>query len=49
MRVILCGREAWYLTVREKHRLGLFENRVLWKIFGPKGVEVTIKWRRIRN
>jgi hypothetical protein len=29
------------LTLREEHRLGVFENRVLRKIFGPKRDKVT--------
>jgi hypothetical protein len=29
------------LTLREGHRLRVFENRVLRRIFGPKGDEVT--------
>jgi hypothetical protein len=37
--------EAWSLTFREEHRLGVFENRVLRKIFGPKRDEVTGEWR----
>jgi hypothetical protein len=39
--VVLYGCKAWSLTLREEHRLRLFENRVLGKIFGPKRVEVT--------
>jgi hypothetical protein len=27
--VVLYGCEAWSLTLREEHRLGVFENRVL--------------------
>jgi hypothetical protein len=27
----------------------VFENRVLRKIFGPKGDEVTVEWRRLHN
>jgi hypothetical protein len=27
--VVPCGCETWSLTLREKHRLGVFENRVL--------------------
>jgi hypothetical protein len=29
------------VTLREEHRLRVFENRVLRKIFGPKRDEVT--------
>jgi hypothetical protein len=28
--------ETWALTLREEHRLRVFENRVLRRIFGPK-------------
>jgi hypothetical protein len=34
--VVLYGCETWSLTLREEHRLRVFENRVLRKIFGPK-------------
>jgi hypothetical protein len=36
---VLYGCETWYLTLKEEHRLRVFENRVL-KIFGPKRKEV---------
>jgi hypothetical protein len=35
--------------LREEHRLRVFENRVLRKIFGPKRVEVTGEWRKLHN
>jgi hypothetical protein len=35
--------------LREKHRPKVFENRVLRRIFGPKRVEVTGEWRKLRN
>jgi hypothetical protein len=38
--VVLYGCETWSLALREEHRLGVFENRVLRRIFGPKRVEV---------
>jgi hypothetical protein len=41
------GCETWSLTLREEHRLGVFENRVLRRIFGPKRDEVTGKWRKL--
>jgi hypothetical protein len=47
--VVLYGRETWSLTFREEHRLVVFENRVLKKIFGPKGVEVKREWKRLHN
>jgi len=33
----------------EEHRLRVFENRVLRRIFGPKRDEVTGKWRKLHN
>jgi hypothetical protein len=35
--------------LREKHRLRVFQNRVLRKIFGPKMDEVTGDWRKLQN
>jgi hypothetical protein len=37
------------LTLREEHRLRVFENRVLRRIFGPKRDEVTGGWRKLYN
>jgi len=34
-------------TLREKHRLKVFENRMLRKILGPKRHKVTGEWRRL--
>jgi hypothetical protein len=42
--VVVYGCETWSLTVREEHKLRVFENSVLWKIFGPKRDEVTEGW-----
>jgi len=39
--VVLYGCETWSLTLKEEHRLRVFENRVLRRIFGPKRGEVT--------
>jgi hypothetical protein len=39
--VVLYGCKTWSLTLREEHRLRVFENRVLRRIFGPKRDEVT--------
>jgi hypothetical protein len=47
--VVLYGCETWSLTLLEAHRLRVFENRVLRKIFGPKRDEVTGEWRKLRN
>jgi hypothetical protein len=35
--------------LREEHRLRVFENRVLRRIFGPKSDEVTGEWRKFHN
>jgi hypothetical protein len=35
--------------LREEHRLRVFENRVLRRIFGPKRDEVTGEWRKLHN
>jgi hypothetical protein len=37
------------LTLREEHRLGVFENRVLRRIFGPRRDEMTGEWRKLHN
>jgi hypothetical protein len=46
---VLYGCETWSLTLREELRLGMFENRVLRKIFGPKRDEVRGEWRKMHN
>jgi hypothetical protein len=45
----LYGCETWSLTLREEHRLRVFENKVLRRIFGPKRDEVTGEWRKLHN
>jgi hypothetical protein len=47
--VVLYGCETWSLTLREEHRLRVFENRVLRRIFGPKRDEVKGEWRKLHN
>jgi hypothetical protein len=37
------------LTLREGHKLKMFENRVLRRIFGSKKYEVTGDWRKPHN
>jgi hypothetical protein len=41
------GRILWIL--REEHRLWVFENRVLRRIFRPRRDEVTGEWRKLHN
>jgi hypothetical protein len=47
--VVLYGCEFWSLTLREEHRLRVFENMVLRRIFGPKRDEVKGGWRKLHN
>jgi hypothetical protein len=47
--VVLYGCETWSLTLREEHRLRVFENKMLRRIFGPKMDEVTGELRRLHN
>jgi hypothetical protein len=47
--VVLYGCDTWSLTIREEHRLKVFENGVLRRTFGPKRVEVTGELRKLHN
>jgi hypothetical protein len=47
--VALYWCETWSLTLRVEHRLRVFENRVLRRVFGPKRDEVTGEWRKLHN
>jgi hypothetical protein len=49
LSVVLYGCETWSLTVREEHKLRVFEDRVLRRIFGPKRDGVTGGWRKLHN
>jgi hypothetical protein len=46
---VLYGCETWPLTLREEHRLGVFENRVMRGKFRQKRDEVTGGWQKLRN
>jgi hypothetical protein len=46
--VVLYGCETLSLSSGEEHRLRVFENRVLRKIFGPKSDEDG-SWRKLYN
>jgi hypothetical protein len=43
------GVKLWSLTLREEHRLRVFEKRVLKRIFEPKRDEVIGGWRKLHN
>jgi hypothetical protein len=47
--VVLYGCETLTLILREEHRLRVFENRVLRRIFGPRRNEVMGDWRKLHN
>jgi hypothetical protein len=47
--VVLYGCETWSLTLRDEHRLRVFENRVLRRIFGPKRDDVAEEWRKLHS
>jgi hypothetical protein len=46
---VVYGCETWSLTLREEHRLRVFENRVLRRISEPKRDEVTGEWRKLHK
>jgi hypothetical protein len=47
--VVVYVCEIWYLTLREEHRLRMFESRVLRRIFESKRDEVTGGWGKLHN
>jgi len=47
--VVLHGRETWSLTLKEKRRLRVFENRVLRSILWPRRYEVMGECRKLHN
>jgi hypothetical protein len=47
--VVLYGCETWSVTLREEHRLRVFENGVVGRKFGPKRDEVMGGWRKLHN
>jgi hypothetical protein len=47
--VVLYECETWSHALRVEHRLRLFENMVLRRIFGRTRDEVRGEWRKVRN
>jgi hypothetical protein len=47
--MILYGCETWSLILREEHKLRVFKNRVLRRIFGQKRDEVTGDWSKLHK
>jgi hypothetical protein len=46
--IVLYGCKTWSLALGEEHRLRVFENKMLRKIFGPKREEDG-SWRKLHN
>jgi hypothetical protein len=46
---VLYRCKTWSLAISEEHRRGVFENRVLRRIFGPKRDDVTGELRKLQN
>jgi hypothetical protein len=49
LSVVLYGCETWSLTLRAEHKLTVFENRVLRRIFEHKTEEGTRRLRKLHN
>jgi hypothetical protein len=47
VKVVLYGCETWSPTLREEHRLRVFENRGQRRIFAPEMDEVTGEWNKL--
>jgi hypothetical protein len=47
--VVLYRHETWSLTLRGEHRMRVYENKVLRRIFGLKQDEVTADWKKLQN
>jgi hypothetical protein len=41
VELFLCERVAWYVTLREEHKLRVLENGVLRRKFGLKREEIS--------
>jgi hypothetical protein len=47
--IVLYGCETWSLILRKEQRLGVFENKVLRRIFGPEGDEIIGGRRKLHS
>jgi hypothetical protein len=47
--MVLYGCEIWSLTLREEHRLRVFDNKVVRKIFVQKRTGVVEGWRKLHE
>jgi hypothetical protein len=46
---VMYGFGTWSVTLRQGHRLKMFEDRILWKLMGPKGDDTIRDWRLLHN
>jgi hypothetical protein len=44
LQAVFSEFETWSVTLREEHRLRVFENLVMRRIFGPERDEITESW-----
>jgi uncharacterized membrane protein len=49
MKIMKTSKTVGRIYDAKKHRLRVFENRALMRIFGPKRDEVTGEWRKLHN
>jgi hypothetical protein len=49
LAAVLYELESYSLTLREEHRVRVFQDRVQRRIFGPKWEEVVGCWRKPKN
>jgi hypothetical protein len=49
MPVVLYGYKTRSVPLKEEHRLRVFENKVLRRIFGPQRDELTGGWRKLHD
>jgi hypothetical protein len=47
--VVSCKYETWSVTLREEHRLRVFDNGVLRMTFGSKRDELIRKWIKLHS
>jgi hypothetical protein len=49
MPLVLYGWETWFRTLKEEHRLRIFEDKELRRLFAPRRNEVTGGWKKLHN
>jgi hypothetical protein len=46
---VVYGCETWSHTLKNEHRLRMFKNWMLGRIFASKRAEVILDWRKLHN